>query len=167
MRFIEAALRVVVGLCATALAVMVVVVAIQVLGRYAPFVERGIWTEEISRMALVWLVFLGAAAGVRTSEHFLIDLLPNTLGNTTQRVLSTIGLAMVAIVTLALFVGSISFAHTGLSRISTATGIPLFYSYLAAPVSMVLVLLFSAQAWWEAMIDPSRDGLRSRDAVLA
>src|SRR5699024_4362433 len=109
MRFIDTLHKAVVGLCALALGAMVVVVAIQVLGRYVPFVDRGIWTEEISRMCLVWLVFLGAAAGVRTSEHFLIDLIPENLSDRAQRVLSTLGLLLIALVSVGLLVGSVSF----------------------------------------------------------
>jgi tripartite ATP-independent transporter DctM subunit len=44
----------------------------QVFMRY--FVGRPVvWSEEVSTLAFVWLVFLGAALGVRTGEHVSMD----------------------------------------------------------------------------------------------
>jgi thiol:disulfide interchange protein len=32
------------------------------------------WTEELGRVAQLWLVFIGAAVGARRAEHFVVDL---------------------------------------------------------------------------------------------
>ncbi|ROR73160.1 TRAP transporter small permease [Bogoriella caseilytica] len=166
-RLVDHLYRVVVILCAVALAATVAMVAFQILGRYLPFVQRALWTEELSRMGLVWLVFLGAAAGVRTSDHFLIDLIPRRLGPQLKRVLATLGLALVAAVAVALLVGSIPFVQTGTGRTSTTSGMSLVYTYLAPAVSAVLMLVFTIQVWWEAMQDPENKGLQLRGTEMA
>lgn len=146
--------------CAVALAVMVLVVAFQILGRYLPFLSRALWTEEIARMCLIWLVFLGAAVGVRTSEHFLIDLIPSRVSDRAQRIITTLGLALVAAIAVVLFVGSLSFVDTGLGRTSTTSGLSLVYSFTAPLVSSVLMLVFSVDVWLEGMRRPQEGGLR-------
>lgn len=159
--------KVVVGLCAAALAVMVLVVAFQIIGRYVPFIPRALWTEEVARMCLVWLVFLGAAAGVRTSEHFLIDLIPAKASERLLRIVASIGLALVAAVALALLIGGASFVATGMGRTSTTSGLSLVYSFVAPLISAVLMLLFTVQVWWEAMRDPRGGGLQLHEGDLA
>jgi TRAP-type C4-dicarboxylate transport system permease small subunit len=38
-----------------------------------------LWTEEISRFLLVWVIFLGGAIGVRERSHFVLEILtPHT-----------------------------------------------------------------------------------------
>ncbi|MGC0251798.1 TRAP transporter small permease [Pseudactinotalea sp. Z1748] len=155
-----------VALIAVALAVMVLVVAYQILGRYLPFLSRALWTEEIARMCLIWLVFLGAAVGVRTSEHFLIDLIPKRISDRAQRVIITLGLALVTVVAVVLFIGSLSFVETGTGRTSTTSGLSLVYSFTAPLVSAVLMVLFSIESWWEGMRRPEKGGLRLDEDAL-
>lgn len=165
-RLVDILYRGVMAVCATMLAVMVLVVAFQIIGRYVPFIPRALWTEEISRMCLVWLVFLGAAAGVRTSEHFLIDLIPAKASERTLRVVATLGLALVATVAIALLIGGASFVQTGAGRTSTTTGVSLVYSFVAPLVSAVLMLVFTVQVWWETMRDPRRDAMQLGESEL-
>ncbi|WP_420111167.1 TRAP transporter small permease [Pseudactinotalea sp.] len=155
--------RGVAALCAAALAIMALVVAFQIIGRYVPFITRALWTEEISRMCLMWLVFLGAALAVRTSEHFLIDLIPDRLGDGSRRVIATVGLLGIAAVAVAMLIGSIGFVETGLARTSTTSGISLVYSFAAPLVSAVQMQLITVQVWREAMADPRGAGLQQHE----
>lgn len=165
-RLTDALYKVAVALSAFALAVMVAVVAYQILGRYLPFLTRALWTEEIARMCLIWLVFLGAAVGVRTSEHFLIDLIPKSLGDRAQRVIITLGLALVTVIAVVLFIGSVSFVETGTGRTSTTSGMSLVYTFTAPMVSSILMVLFSIEVWWEGMRRPDKGGLRLDEEAL-
>lgn len=159
-RFSDALYKGAVAICASALAAMVLVVAFQILGRYLPFLSRALWTEEIARMCLIWLVFIGAAVGVRTSEHFLIDLIPSSISDRAQRIITTLGLALVAVVAVALFIGGLSFVQTGLGRTSTTSGLSLVYSFTAPLVASVLMIVFSIDVWLEGMRKPQEGGLR-------
>lgn len=58
---------------------IVVVVNVQVVGRYVlarPFM----WSEELTRLLLVWLTFVAAAAVTRRGAHIAVDLLFVKLG---------------------------------------------------------------------------------------
>lgn len=57
------------------LGILLCLVVYQVCARWIPFVPRALWTEEISRFLLVWVIFLGGAIGVRERSHFVLDVL--------------------------------------------------------------------------------------------
>lgn len=61
-------------LMTTSVIIITFVVFLQVLCRHLPFLPPSIWTVEISRFLLIWLVFLGAAVGVGEKDHFSIDI---------------------------------------------------------------------------------------------
>jgi TRAP-type C4-dicarboxylate transport system permease small subunit len=119
-------------------------VSYQVAARYVDFVPRAIWTEELSRMSFVWMTFLGAAAAVRSGQHFVIDLLPLPTGSWERniRILTGIIVFLIAAVT---FVGSVEFFELGKKRFSSATGVSLAWFYLAIPVSMAFICAFSIE----------------------
>lgn len=166
-RIVDGLHKVTVAACGLALAVMVLVVAYQILGRYVPFISRALWTEEISRLCLVWLIFLGAAAGLRTSEHFVIDLVPRGISDRAQRILITLGSALIAAVAVMLFIGGISFVETGIGRISTTSNMPLAFSFAAIPFSSVLMLIFTVSAWVEGMRRPQEVSLITKEIAKA
>ena len=69
---------------------IVAVVALQVVGRYLlpnPF----IWPEEVTRLMLVWLTFIGGAAVTRHGAHIAVDLVLDLLPGTVRR---TMGVAI-------------------------------------------------------------------------
>ncbi len=68
---------------------IVAVVALQVVGRYLltnPF----IWPEEVTRLMLVWLTFIGGAAVTRRGAHIAVDLLLEALPDGGRRVLGVV-----------------------------------------------------------------------------
>jgi len=64
---------------------IVLVVMLQVVGRYLlpnPF----IWPEELTRLMLVWLTFIGGAAVTRRGAHIAVDLLVSRLPEAWRRI---------------------------------------------------------------------------------
>ena len=58
------------------IAVMIVPVTLQIASRFVDFIPRYIWTEEVARFCLIWLIMLGATIAVRDGTHFDVDVLP-------------------------------------------------------------------------------------------
>src|SRR3974390_1932999 len=58
------------------IAVMIVPVTLQIFSRFFEFIPRYIWTEEVARFCLMWLIMLGATIAVRDGTHFEVDVLP-------------------------------------------------------------------------------------------
>lgn len=156
-----------VAVSAFALAIVAVVVAFQIIGRYVPAIPRALWTEEIARMGLLWLVFMGAAAAVRTSDHYVIDLIPERLNVGVKRILVSIGLLAILLVGVALVIGAVPFVRTGLTRVSTTLGASLVYSYVAPLVASILMVVFTVEVWLDAMRSDNPQGMRSREVEIA
>lgn len=84
-----------------ALSGMVVLVALQVLLRYVFNTSLG-WTDESSRLAFVWSIFLGIPLGIRRGSHIGIEFLTGRLPAVPQdllaRVIALLGAALMALV---------------------------------------------------------------------
>ncbi|WP_165962916.1 TRAP transporter small permease [Occultella glacieicola] len=124
------------------LGALTVVVSYQVIGRYVPFIPRAIWTEEISRLCLEWLVFLGAALAIRRNEHFIIDVIPSRVATRFRVPIQLVILAFLALASVAIIVGGLALAETGLGRTSTTSGITLTWAFASLPVAGLCMLFF-------------------------
>lgn len=84
-----------------AISVMVVLVALQVLLRYALNTSLG-WTDETSRLAFVWSIFLGIPLGVRRGSHIGIEFLNARIGavarDTLARAMAALGAVLMGLV---------------------------------------------------------------------
>lgn len=137
--------RVLMAIVAALLAALTIVVTFQVLGRYVPFIPRPLWTEEIARWLLAWLVFLGAAIALRRSDHFVIDVIPRRVEEKAGRALQVLVLVAVFAISLILLVGGALMTQGGLTRISTASGLHLAWAFAALPVGGLFMTIFSVE----------------------
>ncbi len=142
---VEKFYRILLALVAVLLAVLTVVVTYQVIGRYVPFIPRPLWTEEISRLCLAWLVFLGAALAIRRSEHFVIDAIPRRVDERIGRGLQLLVLLLMGVAAVVILIGGVGLTQGGLSRVSTTSGIHLAWAYAAVPVAAACMLVFGIE----------------------
>ena len=80
-----------------ALVMMVVLCADVFLGVFSRYVmaRTFTWYDEIARLLFVWIVFLGAAVGVRRSAHFRLHLLVDRFPPGLRRVAHVVGVLVV------------------------------------------------------------------------
>jgi TRAP-type C4-dicarboxylate transport system permease small subunit len=101
------------------------------------------WTEEIARYTLIWMVFLGAAIGVRHARmialEFGIRKLPAGVGVPIRYAVMIMSIAFFGL----LFWVGMDFLELGRSERSPVLGITRDYVYWAMPVGMVLMILNS------------------------
>lgn len=127
----------------TTLALLTIVVTYQMLSRNVEAIPRFSSTEEISRWIFVWLVFIGAAVGVRENEHFLVDLFPaNSFVN---KYLDLLSIIVIGLVSILLIVMGIDFFQSGLNRFSPVSGLSLGFPYLSVPFSGFSMLIFTIE----------------------
>lgn len=150
------------------LAAFTVVVTYQVLSRYVGVVPRFIWTQEISRFCFIWMVFLGAAIGVRRKAHFQIDIFPSTSPRWLQRGVTLLVSTVTGAVLVTTLIGGFEFFQIGFNRTSTTSGLRLAWVYLAIPVSAVFMAVFTVEnlvaGLFGAPEAPSRDETSGRVA---
>lgn len=86
----------------TMLGLMVAVVSLQVLLRYAANSSIG-FADELSRLTFVWSIFLGIPLGVRLGAHIGIELLsarlPARVQDLLARAMAALAAAMMALIT--------------------------------------------------------------------
>lgn len=160
--------KILVGAMTTLLMALTVVVSYQVFSRYADFVPRYLWTEELSRFCFIWVVFLGAAIAVKEGTHFTIDILPEGMPSWLRWAVAVLVLTLVAVIGFVMVSGGLRFTAIGMDRISTTSGIRLAWVYAAVPVAGFSILLFVVEkfvgiARGEHARLGSREGLESEE----
>jgi TRAP-type C4-dicarboxylate transport system permease small subunit len=130
------------SVAAVLLAVVVVIVLVQVFGRYILQISLS-WPEELARYVLVWLMFFGVAAASATRSQIVVDTILELVSPRVRRILEGIG-ALAGLVAVGLLVWTSQALFGPASRsTSPATGIPSFWIYLAIPIGGALLGLFA------------------------
>ncbi len=121
---------------------LLIAVTLQILGRYVPFIPRYIWTVEVVNITLIWVIFLGAAIGVKESRHFFVDFLPKNVGRGIEMTSRVLYYTLMFIITGVFIYYGYRFFLMGYVQESQATGLNLGVVYLSVPVAGVSWLLF-------------------------
>lgn len=115
-------------------------VFVQVFTRYVLHVPVN-WLEEAARMALVWLVMLGAAVAAERREHYVIDFIVRKLpARPAAGVLIATNVIALAFLATLVVTGS-AYVQSNMSRFYVSLNVPRGYIYLAIPVGAVLMAL--------------------------
>lgn len=115
---------------------LVCVVLLQTASRRLPI--HLIWTDEVSRFLLVWLVFFGGAYSVGTGAVLVLDLLRSKVGWHTNRLLDTAALILSMLVCAYIVYLSPAFLRTVSSQEAVTSGLPMMIVYLAVPIGFLL-----------------------------
>ena len=126
-----------------ALAVMCVLVFGNAFGRYA--LGMGLASsEEIARLAFVWLVFLGAAVGVREHTHIGMDMLVRIMPRWMQLACFVICNLLILYALWLLIEGSWKQTLIGMGSRTPVTGIPTASFAAAGLVAGIAMAAFFA-----------------------
>jgi TRAP-type C4-dicarboxylate transport system permease small subunit len=140
-RFLD---RFVEDVCFFLVIVLTAVVFFQVFNRFilkAPLA----WTEELAMLLFQWVVFLGAAVGVKRMSHFGIDLVVEKLPpKTRQRLELLVPLAIGAIAVTLIVEG---FSLLKLTQFQLYSTMPMSHAWATVPmpISGVLMILYLVQ----------------------
>ncbi|MCB1969508.1 MAG: TRAP transporter small permease [Geminicoccaceae bacterium] len=142
-----------------AFAALIVTVAWQVSARNL-LQTPTIWTSDVAQILFTWLIFVGAAIGLRRHAHYFVDLVPAghpRLG----RLLDWLGILAGAIVAAILIRQGWVLAQIRASGVVQSLGISRFWTFLALPTGGSLMALFVI----ERALELWRDGTRTQDAA--
>jgi TRAP-type C4-dicarboxylate transport system permease small subunit len=143
---------------AVLLACMIALVFANVVLRYG-FSSGLRPSVELSRLALVWLVMLGAAVVLRRNEHLAISEFSEALFPRAVPLLRRLAYVVILISVLMLFWGAFKQMNANWNNISQLTGLPSALLYLAGVVSSVLMTVIAVVR----IIQP--DALLPKDAT--
>ncbi|UOM35379.1 TRAP transporter small permease [Acuticoccus sp. I52.16.1] len=103
------------------------------------------WSEEVPRYLLIWVGFLGAAAGVDAKDHVAFTLLHDSLKGTAHRVLAALlDLGIIAFGAVLLVYGAQLAERFGGDYMTSLPYTNIWF-YTAAPVSGGLMMLFAVR----------------------
>lgn len=100
------------------------------------------WTEEVSRIAFVYSIFVGATIAVREKTHLNVDVLLVILPKGAARAVTVFGSLLVAIfLGFVTWEGIVLVLATGV-QMTPVMQIPFRYLYLVVPASGALMLFY-------------------------
>ena len=134
--------------------VMVLVVFLQVLARYAIRISIP-WTEEAARYMLAYLTFVGAAIALKEGKHIVVHFLYERLSPGTRRAFDMAFHVLILLFLLAILKGGVTLIE-GAWDVPTASmpWITMGQVYLILPVGLVIMI------WY--VLGNIRETLRSR-----
>ncbi|RXJ71786.1 C4-dicarboxylate ABC transporter permease [Veronia nyctiphanis] len=119
------------------MAILLVDVWLGVLDRYVLHLQLA-WVEELARYIMIWGIMLAVPCCTAAREHMGLRLVVDRLPLFPQQLLSiAIGVTSVGFFTLIAVTG-IAFAEKGFQQFSTVFALPMFWAYLAIPVTFGL-----------------------------
>jgi len=122
-------------------AILTASVFLQVLIRFV-FKYPLPWTEEVSRIAFVYSIFVGATIAVREKTHLNIDVILILLPKGMARAITVLGSLLIAIfLGFVTWEGIVLVLATGV-QMTPVMQIPFRYLYLVVPASGALMFLY-------------------------
>ena len=124
------------------LIVITIAVSVQVFVRYVLQRPLFLWSEELARYLLLWMVFLGIGVGVKNDAHFSMDVLPPLLGRRWGAAVRVFNdLCMMAILVLLTLAG-LRFTYFGLYQYSPNMEILMAFVFVAIPIGGFVSLVY-------------------------
>ena len=142
--------RLVEWVCLALMVLLCVDIFLGVFSRYV-LLRTFTWYDEIALACFVWMVFLGAAVGVRQHAHFRLHVIVARLAERTQRAIDLIGLLVVVGVGAVLIQQGWALVELGRFQRTPVMGLSKLWVYLAIPVGGGLMILFSLFPLWQAL----------------
>lgn len=127
------------------LGAMVVTTASQVASRYLLNISL-VWTEELGRHLMIWMVFLASTVIYRRGQHIKIDLLGERLPRRARLLLGLLVTLVLAYFFYLMVQYGWELTTRTMNQRSSAMRYPMGYAYASLPVGGVLLLLYSLES---------------------
>lgn len=108
-------------------------VALQIAGRYVDFIPRYLWAEEVARMSLIWMIFLGSMIGIRERRHFYVDFLPKNMPPVMDTILNIVYYVLLLGISYVFLRFGFRYFYMGTIQTSELTGINLGWIHASVP----------------------------------
>lgn len=122
------------GLLAVIGVTMAMVTGLQVFSRYV-LNHSLFWSEEVGRICLVWISFLGASAAYKRRAHIGMDFLVVRLPQSVRRKVEAFVVFLSLTFFMVLLIYGTVFAFFITGQKTAALGLPLTLAYLVIPLS--------------------------------
>jgi TRAP-type transport system small permease protein len=129
--------------CAVVIGILALIVLTQVVSRFFNYSLPG--TEELSRLFIVWMTFLGSSIAVYERGHLAVNFF---VKKSNDKIRPYLYLIVLGLFFLILTVYGFIFSYQSLDFTSSTLQLPMTIFYLAIPVSSLLSTYFIIQNFW-------------------
>lgn len=136
--------------CLVLMAALSVDLMLGVFSRYV-LASTFTWYDEIARLLFVWIVFLGAAVGVRRSGHFRLHLVIDRFPPGLRRAAEILGVLAIMGFGAVLIQQGWKLVELGQFQQTPVMGLSKRYVYGSMPAGGALIILYSARHLWRAV----------------
>jgi len=129
-------------LVGVAFLVLIVAVTIQVLGR-SGFFESPVWTEELTRFALLYLTAFGVGLSYLRGDLVNVDVVCESLPGRIPWFLRLLSAAIIIVLTSVLLLPAWKFTEIGVFQTSPALGWRMDFIHASVLILLATLLIFS------------------------
>ncbi len=131
--------RLLTGVVMTAFALMLVIMAIQVISRYVLGIAVS-WTDEASRYLFLAEIFLGSVLALRYQEHIRITIVTDLLSPSLRNIAASVADVICVLVLLMLVVGAWNMMDRTAGIMASTFRMSFSYIYLIQLISALLMI---------------------------
>ncbi|CTQ61371.1 TRAP transporter small permease [Roseibium album] len=121
--------------------VLILAVLTQVLGRTIG--DSPVWTEELTRFALIYMTALGVGLGLMSGDLVNVDIVCDTLPDPWPRILRLVASLATAFLAAILLPGAWKYVQIGLLQKSPAMGLQMSFIHFSVFLLFLLLLAFA------------------------
>lgn len=123
-------------------AVLIGAVLMQVVGRLIN--NSPIWTEELTRFALLYMAAIGAGLSFRSGDLVNVDVFCDAFGNIWSRRFRLVSATLTAVMCAALILPAWKYVKIGQLQTSPAMQMPMHFVHFTIMALLIILLIFSA-----------------------
>ena len=147
------------AVCAALMVGLAVVVFIQVFNRFILQTPLA-WSEDLAMLLYQWVVFVGAALGVKRMRHFGIELVVRQLPERWRRRVELLTPLVLLIVAGVMVVQGLTLLSLNTNRTYSTMNLSYTWAFLPIPLGGLLIIVYLIQAevqrWRHAATEPHR-----------
>ena len=136
--------RLIEATCAVTVVALTVIVSLQVFNRFVLKTPLA-WSEDLAMLLFQWVVFLGAALGVKRVRHFGIELVVRKFPERVRHRVELLTPAVMAIVALVMIVQGWILLTFNRTRTFPTMDLTYTWAFLPIPLAGVLILIYLVQ----------------------
>ncbi len=124
--------------------IMIVAVFYEVVMRYV-FNAPTFWAEPLARNAMIWMVLLGLAVGIRQKENICVDFIADRFVDPWRRYIAWVRIALVIAFASVLLVYGSEMAALNMRQTITGLDVPAGLVQSVVPVAALGMILFALE----------------------
>ncbi len=147
------------GICAALMVALAVIVFVQVFNRFILQTPLA-WSEDLAMLLYQWVVFVGAALGVKRLRHFGIELVVRQFPERWRHQIELLTPIVILIVALVMIVQGYTLVTINQNRTFSTMDLSYIWAFLPIPLSGVLIIVYLVQLevrrWREPQAEEGR-----------